>query len=955
MISLFAYAFLSLPVLLNPNAGGDGSSDHLESYTLANGMRVTLLEDHSLPKVVINTWFAVGSKDEAPGRTGFAHLFEHLMFMGTKRVPGNQFDVIMESGGGSNNASTSQDRTNYYSLGPSSLLPTLLWLDADRFETLADAMTQAKLDSQRAIVRNERRQTGENVPYGRARLLLPELLYPAGHPYRHSVIGSHADLEAATVEDVTAFFRTNYVPGNASLVVAGDFDRDEVKRLIENTMGAVTPKPLPKHTSASPVSMPSGVRAVTYDDVQLPKLILVWHSPGYMTAGDGAMDVVASILTGGPATRLEKRLVLELGLAQEVVAYQASAKLGSTFHVEVTAADGADLDQIKTEVFAVIDELMKSGGEQQRSAELARVQAQMERSFLQGNESIRARADAVNRYINYWDVTDGFQRDLERWTGLSVDDVRSWTNRVLGAPNVELRVLPTDDQERLGELVILDDDQPKGPSASLDDRPADFPPRAFEPPMPVTHMLSNGIEVVTLERPGTKLFAGTWIVPGGESLIAKEQAGLATLIARSMTQGANGRDAASWAQAVESIGASVNARAGYEQMTVSVSGLASKFAATLDFFSQAALYPNLDPVDLERERTLMLGDIARRADNARSVASAASRVLLFGPDSYRGRPLEGYESSLMSLGDLSDPMYRASIGAAYQLLVQSDDSSFFFVGDFDSEYLLKFLESRFGGLDISTLRREAGELDLQTDSSQAAKFQQYVPITASARKPEAPLTELAQGRTFLIDKPGAPQTVVYLLRPLTVADAREQALRTCLDTALGGSFTSRLNSNLREKHGYSYGAGSRITRDVDQVLMTASSSVRTDVTGAALREFKREFDSLASGDMTADELAKAEKTARTSIMGRFETTGSISRTFSNLIANGQALDTLRSELKQLDLVQLAAVNAYARNGLFDWNHFQVVLVGDAELVLPQLKECGFEAPLRANAEGQIQD
>ncbi|MFT5284410.1 MAG: zinc protease [Planctomycetota bacterium] len=965
MISLFACAFLAASILPNAKGGEQDSADNLHSYTLPNGMRITLLEDHSLPKVVINTWFAVGSKDEAPGRTGFAHLFEHLMFMGTERVPGNQFDVIMESGGGSNNASTSQDRTNYYSIGPSSLLPTLLWLDADRFEDLAETMTQAKLDSQRAIVRNERRQTGENVPYGRARLMLPELLYPEGHPYRHSVIGSHEDLEAATVEDVKAFFRTNYVPGNASLVVAGDFDRDEVIKLIANTMGAVTVKPVPKHTSASPVAMHSGVRAVTYDDVQLPKLILAWHSPGYMTDGDGAMDVVASILSGGPATRLEKRLVQELGLAQEVVAYQGSAKLGSVFHIEITGVEGADLDEIKNHVFKVLKKLMSPTMKIGRDEELARVQAQMERNLLQAGESIRARADSVNRYIHYWDVTDGFQRDLERWTNLTVDDVRNWANRVLGEPYVELRVLPTDDQEQLGELVILEDGTDSTSAASLDDRPSDFESRAFVPPAPKIHTLSNGFKVVTLERPGTRLFSGTWIVPGGESRVSKEHAGLATLVARMMTQGSRGKDAATWAQAVESIGASITVQADYEQMAVNVSGLASKFEETLEFFTQAALYPNMESSDLERERGLMLGEIARRADNARSVASLASRALLFGTDSYRGRPLDGNLHSLESLGDFSDDMKHKDISSAHWELIWSEKSSFIFVGDFDTELLLKFLESRFGPLDIGAYRKREVDIDASHEEAMNVYFQtfpsieirkpQNVSISEEGEPKAAALIEPATGRTVMIDKPGAPQTVVYILRPLAKADGIELAIRTCLNTALGGSFTSRLNTNLREKNGYSYGAGSRISREGDQVLMVASSSVRTDVTGAALQEFKKEFDLLASGNVDADELDKAVKTSRSGVMGQFETTGSISGTFASLISNERPLDAKASELEFLGEVNKLALNAYARNGIYDWSKLQIVLVGDAQLVLPQLEAAGFPVPIRANVEGQIQD
>ncbi|MBM4132033.1 insulinase family protein, partial [bacterium] len=237
-------SILILAALAGLVAGGSMATPlSVETYTLPNGLTVILHEDHAQPMVTINTWFKVGSKDESPGRTGFAHLFEHLMFMGTERVPDNQFDVLMERGGGANNASTSPDRTNYYSWGPRSLLPTLLWLDADRLEGLSRAMNQEKLDLQRSVVRNERRQSYENQPYGGAELMISAAMWPEGHPYHHPVIGSHEDLEAASVQDVKDFFAAFYVPGNASLVVAGDFDRTEAKRLVAETFGAVPLRP----------------------------------------------------------------------------------------------------------------------------------------------------------------------------------------------------------------------------------------------------------------------------------------------------------------------------------------------------------------------------------------------------------------------------------------------------------------------------------------------------------------------------------------------------------------------------------------------------------------------------------------------------------------------------------------------------------------------------------------
>ncbi|MEQ1894221.1 MAG: insulinase family protein, partial [Planctomycetota bacterium] len=602
----------------------------LTTFQLPNGLTVVLLEDHSLPKVVIDTWFDVGSKDEAVGRSGFAHLFEHLMFMGTARVPDDQFDVLMERGGGSNNASTSQDRTNYFSMGPSSLLPTLLWLDADRLDALDENMTQVKLDRQRDIVRNERRQNTENVPYGKAELLLPGALYPPGHPYHHPVIGSHEDLEAATLPDVIAFFREFYVPANATLVVAGDFEPAATRALIERTFGAVAPGPKPAQSVPAPVVLAEDVLLVEADEVEFPKLTLVWHSPASYAAGDAELDLLATILAEGPASRLEQRLVLDTRLAQEVSASQQSSELGSLFLIEALAAPGADLEALKREVLAVLSELAVHGPS---AAELARAQARAEARFLRRMESLLARAEAVQAYRNYFGVSDGFQRDLERWTGATVAGTRAGARAVFGAHHVDLRILPA---------LELD-------SAALDSRPADLARKSFRPATPTSFTLGNGIPVHVLPRPGSGLFSLSLLVTGGELALPNEEAGGALLAARWIDSGAGGLDKSAFAEAVEGLGASLSCSAARGELTFDCSGLASRLAPTLDRLRDLVRAPNLTPTDFEREQSLAANELAARDDDPNAVARTVGRALLFGAGDPRGRPLEGTRESLAAL------------------------------------------------------------------------------------------------------------------------------------------------------------------------------------------------------------------------------------------------------------------------------------------------------------------
>lgn len=392
-----------------------------ETYTLPNGLTVILHPDDAQPMVTINTWFHVGSKDEAPGRTGFAHLFEHLMFMGTERVPDNQFDVLMERGGGANNASTGADRTNYYSWGPRSLLPTLLWLDADRLEALSANMTQEKLDLQREVVRNERRQSYENAPYGQVWLEMPGALYPEGHPYAHSVIGSHEDLEAAQTQDVVDFFNAWYVPNNASLVVAGDIDVEATKAEIERLFGAIPAVPIAERERLPIPARPTkDLVEVTDSSVEVPLSILAWNTAGAFQPGDAELDLVGGVLASGRSSRLYTRLV-DTGVALEVSAAQYSQLHSSIFMVDFKPAEGHTVEEIEA---IVLEEIARLAAEGPTEEELERVLNTYELSFVQGLESLDARASALNRYQYLVGKPDYLAQDLARYSAATNEGIQ---------------------------------------------------------------------------------------------------------------------------------------------------------------------------------------------------------------------------------------------------------------------------------------------------------------------------------------------------------------------------------------------------------------------------------------------------------------------------------------------------------------------------------------------------
>ncbi len=413
-----------------------------ERYQLDNGLSVILHRDPSLPIVAVNLWFRVGAKDEVPGRSGFAHLFEHLMFMGTDAVP--NFDILLEDGGGWSNASTSEDRTNYYAVGPATLIDTLLYLDADRLANLGRSMTQEKLELQRSVVLNERRQSYENAPYAKAWLEIPPGMYPAGHPYAHPVIGSVEDIQAATLEDVRDFFDTYYAPANATLVVAGDFDPAAVKARIDQTFGLIPARPAPPAITVAPVSLPTQATVTLYDRVEVPKLILLWHSPSFLAPGDAEMDVTSSVLSKGKSSRLYKRLVYERQIASSVVAMQSSG-LASLFIIEVTAERGSDLQALEAAVDEVLEELIATGP---TTDELERAINGIETSFIRQLQAVARRADLLNQYAFYTDTPDYLARDMARYAQIAPTQVHQVLRQVLAGGSqkrMRIEILPMSD------------------------------------------------------------------------------------------------------------------------------------------------------------------------------------------------------------------------------------------------------------------------------------------------------------------------------------------------------------------------------------------------------------------------------------------------------------------------------------------------------------------------------
>jgi zinc protease len=412
-------------------------------FTLANGLNVIVHRDASLPVVSVNVWYHVGSKNERPGRTGFAHLFEHVMFEGSQHVPEGEFDNLLEGAGGLNNGSTSNDRTNYWENVPSNALELALWLEADRMGFLLQAMTQEKLDVQRDVVKNERRESVDNQPYGAAFEKVYETLYPPDHPYHWPVIGSMDDLTAATLDDVKAFFRTYYAPNNASLAIAGDVDERQVRRLVEKYFGPIPAGPPVPAVSMPDATLSSDRRVVLEDDVQLPRLYVAWHSPRIYADEDATMDVLASVLADGKSSRLYRRLVYDEQIAQDVSAFQNSQELAGSFWIVATAKPGVGLGDLES---AVRQELERIASEGVAEVELERAVNGVETSFVRSLERVGGfggKADRLNEY-HFFAGSPGFvRRDLARYQRVRQADLSAAAHTYLVDRNaVWLSVVP---------------------------------------------------------------------------------------------------------------------------------------------------------------------------------------------------------------------------------------------------------------------------------------------------------------------------------------------------------------------------------------------------------------------------------------------------------------------------------------------------------------------------------
>lgn len=874
-----------------------------EIYKLDNGMTVILHVDKSLPIAGVNLWYRVGARNEPKGRSGFAHLFEHLMFMGTKRVPGSDFDKLMEAGGGSNNASTSLDRTNYFSWGPSHILPLLTWLDADRLEDVGATMTKEKLDLQRDVVRNEIRQNVENTPYARAYELSYKLAYPESHPYHKGVYGTHEDLEAATVNDVKDFFATFYTPENCSLVVAGNFDPAAVKPMIAKLFGSLPRgNAAPQTTNVPEPRLDRVVRATLLDKVQLPKVEFIYHSPGSYKPGEAEISLACLSLADGKSSRLYQRLVVTDKLAADVSASPDTAALGSLVRIEVQAIPGADLTRIEQIVDEEIARFTTQGPSQ---AELDRRKTQVELATVSSLQSVQRRADLLNEYLYYFGTPDALTQDLARYRGATIASIKSWAAKVF-TPNarVVIRILP---------------DEPSGDENPRQTRPADTARSEFVPPVPVTSIHSSGANLVHFERAGVPMVSMTVLLRSPTPLDPVEQAGRASLLAAMLQEGTTDMDAATLAETLQSLGGTLSTSSTIDSITVTVEGLARSADKLAEVLGKVVTSPRLADADFQRVKSLRLSALAQQADEPQLVAPRLAARMLWAD----GNP---YGTSTMGTLATTPGITLEQVKSLYASLFSPASASIITVGQMDKPAADKLTGT------------------ILTGWKPAAAAPQVVAATYEAR----PASGL---RLFIVDRPGAVQTIFAFAAPgLTVAAPQRVALELA-NIVLGGSFTSRLNNNLREVHGFTYGARSRVSFSPRLGAMTAGTAVKAETTGPALVEFRKELQQIAAGTISEAELTKARETLLNETAEGFASIGGTAGHAVGTILDGQSFTDLAQDMARARKVTAQGLNSAAA-GTIRLDKGVLVLIGDAKLITDQIKDLGLPKPEMVDADGK---
>jgi zinc protease len=864
-------------------------------FVLPNGLTLVVHEDHKAPIVAINVWYHVGSKNEKPAKTGFAHLFEHLMFQGTENLDGEFFEPLEKVGATGMNGTTNNDRTNYFETVPKNALDLALWLESDRMGHLLGSVDQAKLDEQRGVVQNEKRQ-GDNQPYGMTEYAIAAGTVPAGHPYSWSVIGSMDDLNAASLEDVKEWFRSSYGAANAVLVVCGDVDTNEVKSKVELYFGDIPAGPPIERPKAWVAPIVGTRRHVMQDRVAQPRLYYTWNIAPWGDPSLERLSLFSDVLAGGKASRLYQRLVAGEQIATDVRAGVGRRELGSTFSLTVTAKPDADLAHIEAVVDEELANLVQGGPTPE---ELERVRTQQLAQFVRGLERIggfAGKSDQLAEGEVYGDDPGFYKRRLARIESATADELQAESQRwLVDGGRFVLTVTPFPRHE----VAQSGADRSKMPEVG------DVPEAQF--PAFTRAKLSNGLEVLCVERRAVPTVELSLLVDCGSAVEPAELSGLAGMTLNMMDEGTRTKTAVEITELQGRLGARLGLGADDDWVSLSLSALSANLPASLDLFADVLLNPAFPRADFER---LQKEALVRLQSSKLEPGAMAARVLpplVFGPEHPYGR-LGGGSGTETTLAALTPQALAEFHGRWFK----PNNARLIVAGDTSLAEIVPLLEQRLAAW-------KPGEVPAKT--------------LGNARAIDRPVV-------YLLDRPQAAQSVIRVAIAAPPTGDPEDIAIEAMNQFLGGSFTSRINMNLREDKGWSYGSRSSIRDARGPRVFSVNAPVQTDKTKESMIEVARELAEITgSRPSAADELAQVQAQLTLSLAGSWETNGAVVGSLAEIVRYGLADDHWTTYAGKVRALDTAAVDAAAREIVTPANAVWIV-VGDRAKIEASVREVG---------------
>ncbi len=908
-ILVLTAAFLAPLAAAGQEKGGNLPKINYKQYKLKNGLTVVLNEDKSTPIVAVNVFYHVGSKNEADGRTGFAHLFEHMMFQGSKNYSSDYLSAIDDMGGNVN-GTTNEDRTYYFEVVPSNFLERTLYLEADRMGGLLDAMTQEKLDNQRDVVKNERRLRVDNQPYGTADERIGEIMYPENHPYHHSVIGSMTDLSAASLDDVKGFFRQYYTPNNAVLVLSGDYDEKQARNWIEKYFGPIVQGQAVNRPTNPQPKLSGEVRKTVEDTVPLPRLYMEWEGVAQYSPDEAALDTLASILSTGRGSRLQSNLVYGKELVQQISAGDGTSEIGGAFEISALAKPGKTLDEIEKEINVEIERIKKDPPTQE---EMTRALNVRESGFIYGLQSVLGKGSQLSNYTGYLNKPDYFQADLDRYRKITPADVQRVANQYLTANRLVMSFVPRKGDAPKPNAMT---DKPATTKAKEMDAALSAKQRAALPPAAPTvkfalpaiekTKLANGLNVWFVKQNELPIVSMNMVLNAGGTLDSNDKSGAASLTATMLNQGTTTRSAIDIANQLQSIGSSVNANAGWDSTSVAMQTLTKNLDQTLDIYADILTNPAFPDKELESIRRRALVGLLQRKSIPAAVATTVYNKVLYGTQPY-SRDLTGDEKSLKTLT-------RDDLANFYKTNFTPNTSTLIVVGDVDQKMLVPKLEKAFanwkgGGATINA----------------------------------AAISQTMQGKAgiYVIDKPGAAQSTIAVGQVGIDRSNPDYYAVQIMNSVLGGGSSGRLFKNLREDKGYTYGAYSSFAARRGAGPFRAGGDFQTGSTKESVSELMKEIAGIRGEiPVTQAELDTSKQSIINSFPSGFETVGQISGQLSSLVVYGLPDSYFNDYIQKINAVTISDVNRVA-NKYLDPSKMAIVIVGDKNVIEPKLKELNY--------------